>query len=67
MSHVELPPYHGPRSPLDLVAIDIIFGRIFEAFQQISQATAAGAIIVDVDKPLKIVHHILVKKALMPR
>jgi hypothetical protein len=32
MSQVELPPYHGPRCPLDLVAIEIIFGRIFEAF-----------------------------------
>jgi hypothetical protein len=25
MSQVELPPYHGPCSPLDLVAIEIIF------------------------------------------
>jgi hypothetical protein len=32
MSQVELPPYHGPRSTLDLVAIKIIFGYIFEAF-----------------------------------
>jgi hypothetical protein len=22
MTHIELPPYHGPRSPLDLIAID---------------------------------------------
>jgi hypothetical protein len=28
----ELPPYHGPRSPLDLVAVEFVFGRLFEAF-----------------------------------
>jgi hypothetical protein len=32
MTQVELPPYHRPCSPLDLVAIEIIFGCIFEAF-----------------------------------
>jgi hypothetical protein len=32
MSQVELPPSRGPRSTLDLVAIVIIFGRIFETF-----------------------------------
>jgi hypothetical protein len=32
MTQLELPPYCGPRSPLDLVAIEIIFGRTFEAF-----------------------------------
>jgi hypothetical protein len=42
MSQVKLPAYHGSRSPLDLVAIEIIVGRIFEAFRQISQALVAG-------------------------
>jgi hypothetical protein len=32
MTHIELPPYRGPRSHLDLVAIEIVFGRLFEAF-----------------------------------
>jgi hypothetical protein len=32
MTQVELPPYCGPRSPLDLVVINIVFGCIFEAF-----------------------------------
>jgi hypothetical protein len=32
MTQIELPSYHGPRSPLDLVAIEIIFGHLFEAF-----------------------------------
>jgi hypothetical protein len=32
MTQVELPPYHGPCILLDVVAIEIVFGRIFEAF-----------------------------------
>jgi hypothetical protein len=28
----ELPPYCGPRSPLDIVAVEHIFGRLFKAF-----------------------------------
>jgi hypothetical protein len=32
MTQVELPPIHRPHSPLDLVAIEMIFGRIFNAF-----------------------------------
>jgi hypothetical protein len=42
MTQIDLPSYHGPHSLLDLVAIEIIFGRIFEAFQRISQATCTG-------------------------
>jgi hypothetical protein len=41
-THIELPPYRGPQSPLNLVAIEIIFGRLFEAFQNTSQAISAG-------------------------
>jgi hypothetical protein len=29
---IELPPYHGPQSPLDLVVVEHIFGHLFEAF-----------------------------------
>jgi hypothetical protein len=47
MTQVELPSYHGPRSPLDLVAIAIIFRRIFEAFRHISQATASDTLVDD--------------------
>jgi hypothetical protein len=32
MTQIELPPYRGPRSPLDVDAIEIIFGHIFEVF-----------------------------------
>jgi hypothetical protein len=42
MTHIELPPYCEPRSPLNLVAIEIIFGRLFEAFQHTSQAISTG-------------------------
>jgi hypothetical protein len=29
---IELPPYNGPRSPLDIVVVEHIFGRLFKAF-----------------------------------
>jgi hypothetical protein len=53
MTHVELPPFRGPHSPLDLIAIEIIFGHIFEEFRRISQAATAGATSTADDKPSK--------------
>jgi hypothetical protein len=35
---IKLPPYGGPRSPLDLVSSEIMFGRLFEVFRLMSQA-----------------------------
>jgi hypothetical protein len=32
MSQIKLPRYRGPCSPLDLVVVEIIFVRLFEAF-----------------------------------
>jgi hypothetical protein len=32
MTYIELPPYRGPKSPMDSVAIEIIFGCLFEDF-----------------------------------
>jgi hypothetical protein len=32
MTQIELPPYRRPKSPLDLVVIEIIFGCLFKAF-----------------------------------
>jgi hypothetical protein len=32
----ELPSYHGSRSQLNLVLVNLAFGRLFEAFQHIS-------------------------------
>jgi hypothetical protein len=29
---IKLPPYRGPRSPLYIVVVEHIFGRLFEAF-----------------------------------
>jgi hypothetical protein len=66
MIQVELPPYRGPHNPLDLVAIEIIFGRIFKAFRQISQATTADATAIDDDKALKRMHHPSLKKVCVP-
>jgi hypothetical protein len=37
MIQVELSPYHGPHSSLDLVASEIVFGRMFEAFHRVSR------------------------------
>jgi hypothetical protein len=35
-TQVELTPFHGLRSPLDFVAIEIVFGHIFQAFCRMS-------------------------------
>jgi hypothetical protein len=67
MTHVELPPYRRPRSPLDLVAIEFIFRHIFEEFQQISQAAASGVMSANDNKPLKRFRWPSLKKALMSR
>jgi hypothetical protein len=69
MTQVELPPFRGPRSPLDLVAIEIIFGCIFEAFRQMSPAAAAGAKPADDDKSLLKRRHqvMMAKKMQAPR
>jgi hypothetical protein len=67
MSQVELPPYCKPHSPLDLVAIEIMFGCVFEAFQQISQVVVAGVASTDANRPMKRVCCLPLKKALMPR
>jgi hypothetical protein len=53
MTQIELPPYHRPRSPLDLGAVKIVFRHIFEVFQYISHATAAGAMTDDNDRLMK--------------
>jgi hypothetical protein len=54
ITQIELPPYHGPQSPLDPGPSEIVFGHIFEAFHQMSQAKidAAVATLVGDDNPL---------------
>jgi hypothetical protein len=53
MIQIELPPYCRPRSPLDLVAIEIIFRRLFEAFRRTSQAIGTGSSAGGDTQPLK--------------
>jgi hypothetical protein len=53
MIQIEHSPYRGPRSPLHLVAIEIIFGCLFEAFRHISQATGTGISVGDDIPPWK--------------
>jgi hypothetical protein len=49
MTQIELPPYSGSRSPLDLVAVEIIFERLFEGFRHASQADGAGTSVGSTD------------------
>jgi hypothetical protein len=39
----ELPFYYGSRNRLNLVSVNLAFGRLFEAFQHISQAIGTDA------------------------
>jgi hypothetical protein len=67
MTQMELPPYHGPKSPLDLVAIEIIFGRLFEAFRHTSQAVGAESSIGGDTPPLKKKRALMLKSIVAPR
>jgi hypothetical protein len=50
---IELPPYHGPRSPLDIVIVEHLFWRLFEAFRHISQAVRTNVPAQDDAQPSK--------------
>jgi hypothetical protein len=39
---IKLPPYRGPQSPLDLVVVEFVLGRLFEAFRHTFQAAGTG-------------------------
>jgi hypothetical protein len=67
MIQIELPPYYIPHSPLDLVAIEIIFGLLFEAFRRVSQGTGTGTSTGTNIPPQKKMHQPLLKKILVPR
>jgi hypothetical protein len=67
MTQIELPPYHGPRSLLDLITIEIICGHLCEAFRRISQATGTGTSAGDDIQPRKKMCHPSLKKILVPR
>jgi hypothetical protein len=61
MTQINLPPYHRPRSPLDLVAIKIILGCIFEV------AIIADTAVDDNDRPMKRSRQPSLRKVLVPR
>jgi hypothetical protein len=67
MTRVELLPYRGPRSPLDLVNIEIIFRHIFEVFRDIFHAVASGAAANDSYRPQKKSCRPPLRKVLAPR
>jgi hypothetical protein len=67
MTQIELPPYHGPWSPLDLVAIKIISGRLFEAFRRTSQAAGTRSSTGGDNQHLKKKHALMLKSILAPR
>jgi hypothetical protein len=67
MTQIELPPFHGPHSPLDLVAIEIIFGCLFEAFQHTSKANDAGTSAGDDTRPQMKPRQQRLRNVLVPR
>jgi hypothetical protein len=64
---IELPPYHGPRSPLDLVIVEHIIGRLFEAFQHISQAARTGTFAGDDAPSSKRARTLSLKRMIAPK
>jgi hypothetical protein len=64
---IELPPYHGPQSPLDLVVVDHIFRCLFEALRLASLAARTGTSAGEDIQPSKRAQALPLKKMLMPR
>jgi hypothetical protein len=67
MTQIELPPYREPRSPLDLVDVEIIFGRLFEAFRHAPQATSTETSTGDNIQPAKKTRVSFLTNNLVPR
>jgi hypothetical protein len=67
MTQIELPPYREPRSPLDLVVVEIIFGRLLEAFRHTSQAASTRTSAEDDTQAPKKTRALPLKKMLVPR
>jgi nitrogen fixation-related uncharacterized protein len=64
---IELPPYHGPRSPLDIVTVEHIFGHLFEAFRHISQMARIDAPTGDDAQLSKRAQALSLRKLLVPK
>jgi hypothetical protein len=67
MIQIELPPYRGSQSHLDLVVVEIIFGRLFEAFRHASQAAGAGTSTGGAAQPAMKTRGPALKSVLVPR
>jgi hypothetical protein len=64
---IELAPYRGPRSPLDLVAVEHIFERLFKAFQHVSQSARIGTSAGDDAPSSKRARALSLKRMIVPK
>jgi hypothetical protein len=63
----ELSSYHGSRNRLNLVSVNLAFGRLFEAFQHISQAIRTDATTRVDTQPAKKTRAPSMRRILAPR
>jgi hypothetical protein len=63
----EPPSYHGSHNRLNLVSVNLIFGRLFEAFQHISQAIRTDAMARADTQPAKKPRAPSMKRILAPK
>jgi hypothetical protein len=63
----ELPSYHGSRNRLNLVSVNLTFGRLFEAFQYISQAIRTDAMAGADTQPAKKTRAPSMRRILAPK
>jgi hypothetical protein len=63
----ELPSYHGSRTRLNLISVNLTFGRLFEAFQHISQAIGTDATAGADTQPAKKTRAPSMRRILAPR
>jgi hypothetical protein len=63
----ELPSYHGSHNRLNLVSVNLVFGRLFEAFQHISQAIKTDATTGADTQPAKKTRAPSMRRILAPR
>jgi hypothetical protein len=64
---IELPPYHKPRSPLDLVVVKHIFGCLFESFRLTCQAARTDTSVGGDAQPSKKARAPSLKKMIVPK
>ena len=63
----ELPSYHGSRNRLNLVAVPLAFGRLFEAFQHVFQAIRTGTSAGAETQPAKKLRAPSMRRMLVPK